>query len=323
MWTRAGLKEKAKRALSGNYWRVVLVTLIVFIIGGASTGGSINLDTSEIEAAFEEAFMEGFGDDTYFDSDFYFEDEFNFDDDDYYYEDEYYDEYDDPELEVAVDFVLGIMIIGVLVIAVIALIIGFFLSVFIYCPLEVGTKRFFFKNLNQPAEVKEVAYAFDNNYKNVVKILFFRELYLLGWSLLFVIPGIIKSYEYLMVPYLLAENPNLTKDEVFALSKQMMTGHKWDAFVLNLSFIGWDILSSFTLGILSIFYVEPYKCLTFAALYEELSLINGRPALAQQNVEAVYPTVNPYWENTQPVEIAQSVKESQLEQEIQPDEIQE
>lgn len=318
MWTRAGLKEKAKRALSGNYWRVVLVTLIVFIIGGASTGASINLDTSEIEAAFEEGFILGYGDEYYYEDDFYFEDEYNFedefdfDDDDYYEDDEYYEE----ELETAVDFVLGIMILGVLVIAVIALIIGFFLSVFIYCPLEVGTKRFFFKNLNQPAEVKEVAYAFDNNYKNVVKILFFRELYILGWSLLFVIPGIIKSYEYLMVPYLLAENPNLTKDQAFALSKQMMTGHKWDAFVLNLSFIGWDILSSVTLGILSIFYVEPYRCLTFAALYEELSLINGRPAFAQQNEGLVYQQVNPYWERTQPVESTQPEQTADPEQEI-------
>ena len=81
---------------------------------------------------------------------------------------------------------------------------------------------------------------------------------------------------------MLAENPNLTKEQAFAQSKQMMNGQKWEAFVLDLSFIGWDLLSAMTLGILSIFYVEPYRNLTFAALYEELSLVHGRPAFSQQ-----------------------------------------
>lgn len=288
MWTRSQLKERAKSALNKNYWRIILVTLIVFVIGGASASTGINLETSEIEAAFEEGFMAGLiGEDSLneefgYEEEFYYEDDFHFD-----------EEYDAAE-EAMIDFGIGIFFIAVLVIVVIASVIGFFLSVFLYCPLEVGTKRFFFKTLNQPAEVKEVAFAFDNNYKNVVKILFFRELYLLGWSLLFVIPGIIKTYEYQMVPYLLAENPNLTKEQAFTLSKQMMTGNKWNAFVLDLSFIGWELLSSCTLGILSIFYVEPYKNLTYAALYEELSLIHGRPATAMQ--QESYVDMNPYGE---------------------------
>ena len=84
-----------------------------------------------------------------------------------------------------------------------------------------------------------------------------------------------------MIPYLLAENPNLTKEQAFTLSRQMMTGNKWNAFVLEIiSFLGWEILAGFTFGILNVFYVEPYKNLTYAALYEELSLIHGRPAAA-------------------------------------------
>lgn len=318
MWTRAGLKERAKRALNTNYWRVILVTLIVFVIGGASTGMSVNIDSSEIAAAIEEGFMAGFGDeyfyedDFYYEDDFFFQDEFPFEDDGYYEDDEFYNEFEGEGIEEVADFVFGIMLICALIIAIGALIIRLLLSVFIFFPLEVGTKRFFLKNLNQPAEVKEAAYAFDNSYKNVVKILFFRELYILGWSLLFVIPGIVKSYEYLMVPYLLAENPNLTKDQAFALSKQMMTGHKWDAFVLDLSFIGWDILSGATLGLLAFFYVQPYKCLTFAALYEELSLINGRPAFAQQNAGTAYQQVNPYWENAKPAENVQPAQTEEI-----------
>ena len=73
-----------------------------------------------------------------------------------------------------------------------------------------------------------------------------------------------------MIPYLLADNPQMTKEEAFAESKRMMQGQKWNAFVLDLSFIGWDILSGMTMGILGIFYVQPYKDGTHAALYEAL-----------------------------------------------------
>ena len=120
-----------------------------------------------------------------------------------------------------------------------------------------------------------------------------KDLKIFLWSLLLVIPGIVKAYEYMMVPYLLAENPNLTKEQAFTLSKQMMTGNKLDALILEMfSFLGWEILADFTMGILSVFYVEPYKNLTYAALYEELSLIHGRPATAMQQESYMY--VDPY-----------------------------
>ena len=57
------------------------------------------------------------------------------------------------------------------------------------------------------------------------------------WSLLLIIPGIVKSYEYRMIPYLLADHPEMSKDEAFAASKAMIDGNKWDAFVLDFSFI--------------------------------------------------------------------------------------
>ena len=79
-----------------------------------------------------------------------------------------------------------------------------------------------------------------------------------------------------MIPYLLAEHPDMPKDQAFAMSRQMMKGQKWKAFVLDLSFLGWSILSLFTLGILGLFYVNPYKYSTKAALYETLRY--GQPA---------------------------------------------
>ena len=136
--------------------------------------------------------------------------------------------------------------------------------------MEVGCKKYYLRNLNEPAQVGNIGYAFDNNYKNIIKTMFFRDLFTVLWTLLFIIPGIVKSYEYQMIPYLLADNPQMTKEQAFEESKRMMQGQKWKAFVLDLSFIGWNILSALTLGILGIFYVQPYMDATHAALYEAL-----------------------------------------------------
>ena len=115
---------------------------------------------------------------------------------------------------------------------------------------------------------------FDSNYKSMVKTMFFRDLYVFLWTLLLVIPGIVKAYQYMMIPYLLAENPEMTKEQAFAESKRMMSGQKWRAFVLDLSFIGWEILSLLTFGLVGIFYVNPYRDSTHAALYEKLRYSN-------------------------------------------------
>jgi hypothetical protein len=158
-----------------------------------------------------------------------------------------------------------------LIVAVVACVMG----IFLFNPLEVGCNRFFVRNLHEKAQVGNVGFAFDTYYLNNVKILFFRDLYLVLWTLLFIIPGIVKAYEYRMIPYILAENPHMSKKEVFAASKSMMMGNKWKAFVLDLSFLGWHILSVFTVGILELFYVAPYMYATNAALYEALAY--GRP----------------------------------------------
>lgn len=82
--------------------------------------------------------------------------------------------------------------------------------------------------------------------------------------------GIVKMYQYLMVPYILSETPDMDYRQALDKSRDMMNGHKWRAFVLGLSFILWDFLGLLTLGMVEIFYVNPYRNLTFAALYEEL-----------------------------------------------------
>lgn len=86
------------------------------------------------------------------------------------------------------------------------------------------------------------------------------------WSLT-VIGGIIKKYSYSMVPYILAENPDIGANEAITLSRRMMKGHKWEYFVAEVSFLGWQCLNILTLGISGIFYSNPYKAATFGEFY--------------------------------------------------------
>ena len=77
-------------------------------------------------------------------------------------------------------------------------------------------------------------------------------------------------YQYFLVPYILTEYPDMEYRAALQLSRDMMEGNKWETFVLGLSFILWDILGALTLGIVEIFYVNPYRSLTYAALYCKL-----------------------------------------------------
>ena len=89
------------------------------------------------------------------------------------------------------------------------------------------------------------------------------------WSLLLVIPGIIKAYAYSMAFYVLADNPELTASEALAKSQSMMRGHKMELFILELSFIGWFFLVGLTFGIAAI-YVAPYMSATMANFYNSI-----------------------------------------------------
>ncbi|MCL2352567.1 MAG: DUF975 family protein [Firmicutes bacterium] len=100
--------------------------------------------------------------------------------------------------------------------------------------------------------------------------LLWEALFLLLWSLLFFIPGIVKAYSYMMTPFILAVYPDVPATAALKLSMRMTQGHKWKLFVMQLSFIGWMILSALTLYILLIFHVGPYMQTTLAGYFVEL-----------------------------------------------------
>lgn len=153
---------------------------------------------------------------------------------------------------------------------VIAIVLSVFVSIFLTAPMMVGSNRFFMQHRGGTSSFSQLLFGFQcGHYGNVVKILFLQGLYTFLWSLLFLVPGIVKSYEYRMIPYILAENPGIDCRRAFELSKQMTSGDKANIFVLNLSFSGWLLLGSFACGI-GIFFVLPYVVATDAELYQTM-----------------------------------------------------
>lgn len=89
------------------------------------------------------------------------------------------------------------------------------------------------------------------------------------WSLT-IIGAVIKRYSYYMVPFIVAENPDIRACDAITLSRRMMKGHKWECFIFELSFLGWSILGSLTLGIVDILFANPYKIAAFTQYYAQL-----------------------------------------------------
>ncbi|MEG1292239.1 MAG: DUF975 family protein [Lachnospiraceae bacterium] len=236
MWTRYQLKTKARERMRENYWKVVLVAIILMVIASGGNSPEKN-DSNDQESQYEEI--------------------------------GYY-------VEEAQDMIwshMGILQIFRGLTAILffsAFTVGLVIVIFIFKPLEVGCKRFFIENLKYNATLRELLCGFEQNYLKIVKTMFLKGLYIFLWTLLLFIPGIIKSYEYRMIPYILADRRELTTEEAFTLSRNMMYGNKWDTFVLDMSFIGWYLLSGITLGIVGIFFSNPYKDQTDAALYQYL-----------------------------------------------------
>lgn len=157
--------------------------------------------------------------------------------------------------------------IGLSLAAVIALVF----TILIAEPLIVAGRRYFIKATEEEnAKMNEMGEVFKKGcWINVTITMLLKNIYNVLWYLT-IIGGFIKTYEYKMIPYILAENPKVNRKEAFKLSKEMMRGNKWKTFVLDLSFILWNMLSVLTFGLLNILYVNPYKSMTFAELYKEL-----------------------------------------------------
>ena len=221
MWSISEVKERGKAAFKNNYWRCVLVALILSLLtaGSTTTGQTNTIKNSE----------------------------------QYHIENE--------QAMAIIAIIAGIIVVFAIVFCL--------LRMFLLNIVEVGCYSFLKKNMSEPVKLDCLKDGFDD-YKKSFLTLLLRDIFLALWFCLLLIPGIIKSYSYLMVPFIVLDEPELSPKEVITRSREMMNGHKWRAFLLNLSFIGWILLSILTCGIVGALYTEPYRRSSIAALYLEL-----------------------------------------------------
>ena len=179
-----------------------------------------------------------------------------------------------PEMEAL--FVGGAVyiLLAVVAMAIIGLILG---SV-----IEVGYSRFNLNLVDGGTPSIDTLFSYFSHWKTTTVARLLQMVYILLWTLVFIIPGIMATYSYAMTNYILAEQPELSASEAITLSKQLMNGNRLRLFCLHLSFIGWEILCAFTLGIGNL-WLTPYKQAATAAFYREIS---GTERLVYNNIYA-------------------------------------
>lgn len=314
---RKSLKENAKIALKGNFWMVMLVVFVGGILGvgwnglsgagGFSNGIRIGIKSTfknRTKTPYDNFNMEDKTDDadsmkealeelrdainnSFSGSDIHF----------------HYDE-EKSEQENVSDFldavvgsihltdeqagsilvIFGIILLLFLLLYILMVCLKFVLGSFICAPITVGYYRYFMKNRKKEAEFMDLFAVFSNgNYMKVVKVMFSTNIRIWAWSLLFYFPGVVKAYQYYFVSYIMSENPDISMERARELSKRMTDGHKWQIFVLELSFLGWlmvflleeVLLAMISCGLLAIpgvllmYPLIGYQVTTFAELYEE------------------------------------------------------
>lgn len=159
-------------------------------------------------------------------------------------------------------------IAGVIILYILMLVFMLAFNALVTLPVNIGGIRYTMENRAGYPPLDSVLSPFRNKaqYLNVVKVMFFYILEITAFSLLLIIPGIVRGYQLRYVPYLLAENPYMDYKRAKELSKALTAGEKMEIFVLDLSFIGWYLLGYLTCG-LGIYFLTPYIQATMAELY--------------------------------------------------------
>lgn len=154
---------------------------------------------------------------------------------------------------------------------IVGLIIIVLITILISDVVEVGNKRFFLNLCTaNDVKVKDLFFVYKTNcFYNIAKVMLYRNIYLILWMPT-IVGFCIKLYSYRLIPYLLAENPTLSKKEIFGISEKLMKGEKRKAFYLDVTFLGWKLLSFLTIGLSDFFFGSSYKEITFSIFYKKL-----------------------------------------------------
>jgi len=235
MMYASDFRRTAREALSGKWVIAVIVGLIATLLGGSADSGGIklNFDVSGLDLSFEYAGRTIFTTSGIA-----------------------------PELSAIIAGGIAYMVLTALIMAVLFFLLGSVIS--------IGYSRFNLELVDEGEPAIENLFAYFRHWQTAAAARILQAVYVLLWSLLLVIPGIMATYSYAMTGYILAENPELTASEAISMSKEMMRGNRWRLFCLHFSFIGWGFLASLTMGIGNLFLI-PYREAANAAFYREVS----------------------------------------------------
>ncbi len=235
-------RARAREALSGNWMTVVLATFIASIFGATVGVGRGGVSPVQLVSNFGNYFGNDGGTNDY-----------NIEG--------YLDSYDDQMVT---------LLAGVLTISFVIALIFAFIAIFLGAVVSIGLCQYNMRLIDHENLDLGILFSNFNIWTKAVWLTVRRGIFVFLWTLLFIIPGVIKFYSYAMSFFIMAENPEISAGEAMDVSQKMMKGNKWRLFCLGLSFIGWDFLNLFTLGIGSL-WLTPYKNAATAAFYDEIS----------------------------------------------------
>ena len=162
---------------------------------------------------------------------------------------------------------LGAAVVGT--IATVMAVVGMAISLFVGNAADVGLAHYFILNTDSKPSFADAFYGFKVKYLRNIGTLLLVGIKIVLWSCLLLIPGIIKSVEYSIIPYILADDAEITSKEAFRKAKEMMMGNKWRLCKLYISFFGWFVLCVVTCGLGTPFLL-PYVSAANAEFYAEL-----------------------------------------------------
>ena len=185
---------------------------------------------------------------------------------------------------IAVTLIIGAISAGASLLANLIPGAGLIVSIIVTPAFALSTHRIYLMVVRgMSPEVKDSFSGFDDFF-SAFKVTLLVGLYTFLWSLLFIIPGIVKSYAYSMSLFVLADNKGKSARECVRESVEMTDGHKGELFVLDLSFIGWYLLTALTCGLASL-WVTPFRNATLANFYEGIKPVVAVPFEAAEGAE--------------------------------------
>ena len=285
MWKRKALKKKVRGAMKQTYWRMVSVCFLAAMVAGLYPISATFLGTQAVIPSIERNMAAPFSAEIT-------NSQIISSLADRLFEDSLLSDFFNSPFSTVADFIIELgstsssAFFSLLravnnffienwnlstLLLIVGVVISFLYQIFVRNILNIGEKRFFLENHSyRQTPISKIFFLYKLRcIQRPAWIMFCRSAFQFLWNLT-IVGGVIKYYEYSMIPYILAENPQISRKDAFFLTRQLMRHNKYRLFVMHVSFAGWKLLSLLTFGLLDFAFVNPYMTGTEAELYLNL-----------------------------------------------------